>query len=81
MAAVRIICEPTECWVQPRAYMMVRVRSGTEVVAMHLAHLEEGLLGRAADVAHHLRRVAGSSAVLSSCSTQRGCCRVGSTLA
>ena len=34
MAAVRIICDPTVCWVQPRAYMKVRVRSGTEVVAM-----------------------------------------------
>ena len=34
MAAVRIICDPTVCWVQPRAYMMVRVRLGAEVVAM-----------------------------------------------
>ena len=34
MAAVRIIWDPTVCWVQPKAYMKVRVRSGTEVVAM-----------------------------------------------
>ncbi|MCY1445277.1 hypothetical protein D3C76_1446240 [compost metagenome] len=34
MAPVRIICEPTECWVQPRAYMMVMVLFGTEVSAM-----------------------------------------------
>ena len=45
MAAVRIICEPTECWVQPRAYMMVRVRSGTDVVAMISHTLRKVSLG------------------------------------
>ncbi|MCY1350408.1 hypothetical protein D9M71_257490 [compost metagenome] len=34
MAPVRIICEPTECWVQPRAYMTVMVLRGSEVSAM-----------------------------------------------
>ncbi|MNT43548.1 hypothetical protein D3C72_1800280 [compost metagenome] len=33
MAPVRIICEPTECWVQPRAYMMVMTRVGSDVSA------------------------------------------------
>ena len=37
MAPQRIICEPTECWVQPRAYMMVITLSGREVseIASH----------------------------------------------
>ena len=35
IAAVRIICEPWLCWVQPSAYMMVMVRLGTEVEAMY----------------------------------------------
>ena len=34
MAPVRIICEPTECWVQPSAYMMVMARSGAAVEAI-----------------------------------------------
>ncbi|MOA04354.1 hypothetical protein D3C78_1239030 [compost metagenome] len=34
MAPVRIICEPTECCVQPRAYMMVMTLSGADVSAM-----------------------------------------------
>ncbi|MNN11853.1 hypothetical protein D3C81_1248280 [compost metagenome] len=34
MAPVRIICEPTECCVQPRAYMMVMTLPGAEVSAM-----------------------------------------------
>ncbi|MNZ92662.1 hypothetical protein D3C78_1116940 [compost metagenome] len=34
MAPVRIICEPTVCWVQPRAYMMVIALPGCAVSAM-----------------------------------------------
>ena len=34
MAAVRIICDPTLCWVQPSAYMMVMVLLGTLVSAI-----------------------------------------------
>ena len=45
MAAVRIICDPTVCWVQPRAYMNVRVRSGTEVPAMISQTLRKVSLG------------------------------------
>ena len=34
IAPVRIICEPTECCVQPSAYMMVMVLSAAEVSAI-----------------------------------------------
>ena len=34
IAPVRIICAPTECWVQPRAYMMVMTLPGLEVSAI-----------------------------------------------
>ncbi len=35
MAAVRIICEPVLCCVQPSAYITVMVRFGTLVLAMN----------------------------------------------
>ena len=35
IAAVRIICEPWLCWVQPSAYITVMVRVGEEVEAMY----------------------------------------------
>ena len=44
MAAVRIICEPTECCVQPSAYMMVIVAVGRGGRGDHLADLEELVL-------------------------------------
>ena len=34
IAAVRIICEPCECCVQPSAYMTVMTRSGADDVAI-----------------------------------------------
>jgi hypothetical protein len=34
IAPARIICEPTECWVQPSAYSTVIARVGDEVEAI-----------------------------------------------
>ncbi|MCY1344643.1 hypothetical protein D9M69_306830 [compost metagenome] len=45
MAPVRIICEPTECWVQPSAYMMVIALPGAEVSAISAQILSIASLG------------------------------------
>ena len=58
MAMVRMFCEPTECCVQPSAYRMVMVLSGPAVSAIISQTFEELVLGRAGDLADHLRRVA-----------------------
>jgi hypothetical protein len=46
MAAVRIICEPTLCCVQPSAYMMVMALPGTavpEIISQTLRNLSLGV--------------------------------------
>ena len=45
MAPVRIIWDPWVCWVQPRAYMMVMVRSVAEVSAIMPQILRKASLG------------------------------------
>ncbi len=55
MAPVRIICEPVECWVQPRAYMMVMTLPGAEVSAM----VSQTLSMRSCGVPHMLLTTSG----------------------
>ena len=58
IAPVRIICAPTECWVQPQAYMMVSDLARLGGLGDFRPDLEHRVPSATADIAHHVRGVA-----------------------
>ena len=59
MAAVRMYCTPTVCWVQPTLYTNAVVRSGPELAVSASQTWRERVRRHAADLLDHLRGVAG----------------------